>query len=285
MKTRFALLALLLLALPTAAAQMPGKETVNVMQSDQGLTVIDVLEWPSSIPHAFFWAPQGAAAVKVALVRADNTETAQTQSKTGTIRDGQEEYRVALANATAPVRLKIEYVMGGDSVTLRPWYDAGEYVVFATALQGQEPRSSTLGFSPLEGQRYHSTKQDTNANESYVVTFATVPHTGATNKDQTDWLWIIGAFLVGFLLAYIAFRKGWIAAQAKATKFQKGGAMESRSMLEARRRTLLAALKDLEQGHETKEVGDDVYGPLKEEYKAQAVRVMRTLEEKKGPDG
>ena len=87
--------------------------------------------------------------------------------------------------------------------------------------------------------------------------------------------------VVGLFLAYVAVRQGWVSAPGKAKKFVKGGAMESRAVLEARRRTLLAALKELETAHETREVPDDAYGPLKEEYKAQAVRVMRSLEEKK----
>ncbi|HLE47945.1 MAG TPA: hypothetical protein VI818_06580 [Candidatus Thermoplasmatota archaeon] len=98
----------------------------------------------------------------------------------------------------------------------------------------------------------------------------------------TVWIAVFLAAFAGFIIAVVAARQGWLGS-ARAKKFEKGGEMESNDMLEARRRTLMAALKELEIAHEAKEIPDDAYAPLKEEYKAQAVRVLRTLDDKKEP--
>jgi hypothetical protein len=65
-------------------------------------------------------------------------------------------------------------------------------------------------------------------------------------------------FTVGLFLFWVAVRQGWVSAPGKARKFQKGGAMEARTMLEARRRTLLAALKDRDIAARTKGSPDGI---------------------------
>lgn len=57
--------------------------------------------------------------------------------------------------------------------------------------------------------------------------------------------------------------------------------VESKEILDTKKALLLSLLKDLEKQHRSKIVSDDTYNKLKDEYKQQAVAVMKKLEDLK----
>ena len=50
-------------------------------------------------------------------------------------------------------------------------------------------------------------------------------------------------------------------------------------MLNTKKALLLSLLKDIEKQHRSEDISDDTYNKLKEEYKSQAVDVMKKLED------
>lgn len=172
------------------------------------------------------------------------------------------------------------YGLDTTSVQLRTRYAPRNLLIFATPNGSFEPSSLKLGKLQISsGTQYHAFAPSPGADFTYDVFFRPVAPPAAA-KALNQYLWGLGGLLVGLGVARFGAKRGWFGAPA-AKKFVKGGEGESAPMLEARRRTLMAALRELEQAHDAKEVPDDVHGALKEEYKAQAVRVMRSLEEKR----
>jgi len=53
---------------------------------------------------------------------------------------------------------------------------------------------------------------------------------------------------------------------------------ESEELLNAKKTLLMSILKDIEKQHRSKQISDDTYHKLKEQYKQQAVETMRILE-------
>lgn len=195
-------------------------------------------------------------------------------------------YRV---NVTASVKalspgkrfgVLVSFQVPTPTVQARVRYAGDTLLVFAHPGPGFEPASQRLqAFAPATGSSFHSVNTAPGAAFAYDLVFVQAPVAAGTS-DSSKYVWGGAGIAVGLVFAYAAVRQGWLGG-ARAKKFVKGGEMESRSMLEARRRTLMAALKELEAAHDAKEVPDDVHGALKEEYKAQTVRVLRTIEEKK----
>lgn len=182
--------------------------------------------------------------------------------------------------AGSSFNVSLSFHVEADGFLMRTRYASGVLVILTQPQAGFQPSSGQLPeFIRINATSYHAIVPQAANGFSYGFTFVPA-QAPAPAVDLTQWTWAVGGVVVGFLLAYSAFQRGWLGAP-KAKRFVKGGQMESRAMLEARRRTLLAALKELEAAHDAREVPDDVHGALKEEYKAQAVRVMRTLEEKK----
>ncbi|HEX9816720.1 MAG TPA: hypothetical protein VGB18_07050, partial [Candidatus Thermoplasmatota archaeon] len=177
--------------------------------------------------------------------------------------------------------IRFEYDVGRTYdrfVTTEP----AQLVIYAEPMDNRVPVGENVPeFFPTE-TRYHAVDENVADGHHYTVEFVTVQTEGpGGTRDLTPYLFAFVGVAVGFLIALMLARRGLIAQKEK--KFEKGGTMESRDMLSARRRTLMAALKELELAHDAKEIPDNAYAPLKEEYKAQTVRVMRTMDEKKEP--
>jgi hypothetical protein len=292
--SRWALVALLLLALPNAAAEPdPARQRETVAQTGGGLHVVEQLDWEFATNASYdgvarFQAPAALSNLSVTLWQGSLQRPLPPSAvqKAGTTAAGLDLYRVDLkalqASLPADGRYTVvaEYDTSGPSVRLATTYAVSALTVFVRPLDGYGVDSDYFtDWVPAGYDTHHSARANVPANETYTLSF--VPQTVAPSSDRTPMLWGAGGLLAGLVLMLIAVRLGWVASRPRGAKFEKGGTMESRTMLEARRRTLLAALKELEQAHEAKEVPDDAYAPLKEEYKSQAVRVMRNLEEKK----
>ena len=57
---------------------------------------------------------------------------------------------------------------------------------------------------------------------------------------------------------------------------------ESKEILEIKKALYLSMLKDIEKQHRGKQISDEAYSKIKNEYKQQAVTVMQKLEEMTG---
>lgn len=67
----------------------------------------------------------------------------------------------------------------------------------------------------------------------------------------------------------------------KQRRTVKRSVTESEEVLQSKKSLLLSILKDVEKKHRAKEISDSTYTKLKEEYKQQAVDVMKKLENTK----
>lgn len=290
---------LLLFAVPTTAAEpSPTLQYDTILHTASGFSVLEQIEYLAvngsqydGVAH--FWTPANVPNLTVSMILQDGArrsiEFARIQ-KGAPDGAGLQLWRVDLTGALAPGFNATAYSVlaryetaGADKLSLRTYYTPTIHAVFVTPPGGQEPVSATFAnLTLIRYGTYHDAHIQTPANTTYEFEFrpATGPARTAATKNQNQFVWAGGGLLLGWALFWLAARQGWVSAPAKAKKFVKGGQMESRPMLEARRRTLLAALKELEQAHDSKEIPDDAYAPLKEEYKAQAVRVMRSIEEK-----
>lgn len=282
----------LVLLLPTVAAEPnPANQRDTVAQVPNGLHVVEQLDWTYSDGATYdgiarFYAPSAASGVGVSLVQGSTSRPVSGLQKSASSVAGLDAYRIDLRTVLPTVpnggtySVVIEYDLNGAVAPLRTWYAPATMTLFVKPATGQTAASEFFtDFIPAGHDSWHSARSGVAANTTYTVTFA--PATMADDSDDmTPWLWLAGGVVAGIVIMMVASRAGWVGGP-QGKKFSKGGDMESNTMLEARRRTLLAALKELETAHEAKQVPDDAYAPLKEEYKAQAVRVMRSLEEKK----
>lgn len=296
MNARLLLAALVLLSIPGASGAPAGatvaKETVTIGQQGSSLSVEERIEF--QVSDAAGWA---SGANWTLWLQPDATGVQASAS-----RNGQEQVlapprvgRIASAGPFHQFYANLSGLYGnvssGEALVLTLRYTAGStyshrlssvaetLVVFAEPDSGFEPTSTNLpAFFPT-GDRYHAAMQGAPEGLTFTVGFVAAGGGPAGARDLNPYLWGAAGLVGGFLVAAFLARRGKLGAAPK--KFEKGGEMESRDVLEARRRSLMAALKELELAHEAKEIPDSAYAPLKEEYKAQAVRVMRSLEEKR----
>ena len=75
------------------------------------------------------------------------------------------------------------------------------------------------------------------------------------------------------VLTFYSFRK-------QKTKVVETGS-ESEELLNTKKTLLMSVLKDIEKQHRSKQISDDTYHKLKEQYKQQAVETMKKIEDSK----
>lgn len=94
---------------------------------------------------------------------------------------------------------------------------------------------------------------------------------------------LVVGIVIGALVWFMLVKQGLVQARTRkqviqASAHQTAAASESKAMLEARKRVLMAGLKDLEKAKMAKEMDDEVYDKLKAELKREAVTAMRAIE-------
>lgn len=101
--------------------------------------------------------------------------------------------------------------------------------------------------------------------------------------DGFDFVALAIGLALGIVLWYVLVQQGIVQKrgrkQVAAVPAHTVAASEGKATLEARKRVLMAALKDLEVAKMNREVENDSYDIVKAELKKQAVTVMRALEE------
>jgi hypothetical protein len=108
---------------------------------------------------------------------------------------------------------------------------------------------------------------------------AVVPPAAGPNP----WLYAAVAFVVGAVVWALLVRQGVVQKRSRKqvvamAAHEQIAAKETAPVLEGKKRALLAALKDVELAHQSKEMDTATYDAVKGEFKRQAVTVMRALE-------
>ena len=86
---------------------------------------------------------------------------------------------------------------------------------------------------------------------------------------------IVGIVLLVVLLVVVTI---YFLKKPKATKIKKSSS-ESEELLNTKKSLLMSLLKDIEKQHRAKQINDDTYHKLKEQYKQEAVDAMKKLED------
>lgn len=86
---------------------------------------------------------------------------------------------------------------------------------------------------------------------------------------------IAGVLLIIILLVVVTI---YALKKPKTTKIKKITS-ESEELLSTKKQLLMTLLKDIEKQHRAKQITDDTYHKLKEQYKQEAVEAMKKLEE------
>ena len=94
----------------------------------------------------------------------------------------------------------------------------------------------------------------------------------------TETLVNIVYIIIIFLLVVILIASTLLLMRKQRTKAKKT-IVESEETLTTKKALLLSLLKDVEKKHRSKDISDETYNKLKEEYKQQAVAVMKKLED------
>lgn len=100
--------------------------------------------------------------------------------------------------------------------------------------------------------------------------------------ESFPYLPVVLGILGGILLWAFLVQRGLVQRRRRqevTTAAHKTAATEGKDVLEARKRVLMAGLKELEMAKMNKQVDDATYDKLKSELKRQTVTVMRALEE------
>jgi hypothetical protein len=104
----------------------------------------------------------------------------------------------------------------------------------------------------------------------------------AQGSDDLAWTFLVLGLVAGAALWAVLVSRGLVQKKARkqvaGTAAHVEAAAEPVPVLEARKRALLAALKDIEVAKMNGEMAPDVYDLVKADLKKQAVTVMRALE-------
>lgn len=98
------------------------------------------------------------------------------------------------------------------------------------------------------------------------------------------WLLLAGAFLLGCIVWALLVGQGMVQKRSRRQVATVAAHVEAASqdppaVLEAKKRFLMGALKDVELAKQAKELEPEVYDAVKADFKRQAVTVMRALEQ------
>jgi len=96
---------------------------------------------------------------------------------------------------------------------------------------------------------------------------------------ETPLAWYVVVVIVLLVVLLVVFTLYSLRKQ-KSSKI-KEIAIESEELLNTKKTLLMSLLKDVEKQHRAKQISDDTYHKLKEQYKQQAVETMKKLEDTK----
>lgn len=136
-----------------------------------------------------------------------------------------------------------------------------------------EPPMQALDFEVYEG--FTAYMLEASPGDSLSLEFGPVGGGGEGDGGaDLNWLLVGIAFVAGAVIAY------GLAKTRGPARTSRAETMVGRTVaeLEARKRVLMASLKELELAHRSGEIPSDAYNPLKAELKGETVKVMSELE-------
>lgn len=114
-----------------------------------------------------------------------------------------------------------------------------------------------------------------------VLPAGTIPDPTPAVKEGFSLVIVLGAFVLGVALWYVLVQQGLVQAKKRKQVVSKAAHQtitDDKPTLEARKRVLLAALKELELAKGSGDLDLGIYDQLKAQYKKEAVTVLRALE-------
>lgn len=94
---------------------------------------------------------------------------------------------------------------------------------------------------------------------------------------ETPLSWTV-VLLIMLLIVFLSVIALYSFKKQKTSKFKNTG-VESEELLTTKKALLMSLLKDIEKQHRSKQISDDTYHKLKEQYKQQAVDAMKKLDD------
>ena len=160
----------------------------------------------------------------------------------------------------------------GSTPTLELTYSLDNTLeTFQKTLQ-RDTGSITVTYDAVE--IYSST--DLTSGNSFSLSLTKLKET-VTEKEETPITYtiiIIGLLVIIIILVILFSRK-----KPKTTITKKDTIGGTEELLSTRKALLMTLLKDIEKQHRAKEISDDTYHKLKEQYKQEAVNTMKQLED------
>lgn len=227
---------------------------IEIAQSEEGLLVVENIkvnntgnEKTTSIK---FWIQRDVSDIKILAV-----ESGQYLTPLPITSSNIREYNLSSYNLSidpgASLDLRLTYILSTNTEKFvkRITYDTS---------------SLTIIFN--EKELYHAEEAQSNLHISVALYRPTEAPINIT------YLIII------FLLVVILIASTLLLLRKQQSK-AKSKIIESEETLTIKKQLLLTSLKDIEKQHRSKNISDETYNKLKEEYKQQAVNVMKKLED------
>jgi ABC-type transport system involved in multi-copper enzyme maturation permease subunit len=104
------------------------------------------------------------------------------------------------------------------------------------------------------------------------------PTQGQTETVESIPIWIYAIIVILIILLVLSFIPRSKKQTTTKTKQIAGGSEE---LLSTKKALLMELLKDVEKKHRAKEISDDTYHKIKEQYKQEAVEAMKQLDDMK----
>jgi len=245
------LLVLLLCCVPSAIAIVTDHQ-VEISSTSTGLSVTEDITIQNNeepiIDTLDFWVQQGTNDFSISLVEG-NIELSPI--KEGNV------YNVNLTQEDINIST-------GDSKIFRLTYMLDSTVEYFEKTVKMDTSLLTIMYNTRE--LYHGESLLEGAHQRVRLY---VPSEAPLNTLYIGLIFILVVLLI--LLMLLLMRK--------QRKKAKKGLLESEELLSSKKALLLSTLKDIEKKHRAKEISDETYAKLKDEFKQQAVNVMKKLDD------
>ncbi len=238
----------------TAETPVTERNTITITLAQDGLLVEENIRLnntsPSNITRLSFWIQQDATNVKLIVV--DQATTLNPDPVTSShLRD----YNLSNQNQTLPSTSTLKLLLTYTLPTNTEHFE--KQLRYNT-------KYLTLTFNDDELYQLQATTSQTHLR---LLLYR-------PSETPLNLVYLIIIFLLVVLivaLTLLLFRKRQTKARQKI--------IESEEILTTKKQLLLSLLKDIEKKHRAKEISDATYNKLKDDYKQQAVTVMKKLED------
>jgi len=232
-----------------------GQETnVNINTIEDGFSVVESISNDVVSEDIFnFWIQNGASEISV-TVNETNVEYESIDDNTYSCNLSDIDYTVSS-------KIRINYKLSKDTVEFEKilLYDISS-------------------FSVIVDEKEIYSGSDLSSSSSLKVSWQkpteTIKTERTTDYRVPDWYYIIIVVLIIIVLLSFVFP----SKKQKSSKI-KTTATGSEELLSTKKTLLMEILKNIEKQHRAKQISDDTYHKLKDQYKQEAVEAMKKLED------